>query len=287
MIASKGKIIRRVVALVIPVGVFLSLAACKIDDGPTGLEITQDQWIDAGGECTVPELATPTERIKGVLDVAVLDSYSTHYLFYPLLNNLLGPLSGQVGGDLSNVEEKNNILLKSFKVKLEVETSAGTSFAWDPECSGEFDVPTATAKLPPQGSLAMATEIIRPCNAAPLFRLLQAAALEGVPYPTVTVNTTIRAHGSVGSTGISSPPFRFPVDVCYGCLQTGYSDPAAAQVQFPAIPKCSDLTTNPYKGDSCNPAQDYLVLCCATSVDDNGNATGVECPGVPTSSAGH
>jgi len=40
-----------VAALAVPVGVFLSLAACTIDDGPTGLLIEQDQWLGTGNRC--------------------------------------------------------------------------------------------------------------------------------------------------------------------------------------------------------------------------------------------
>jgi hypothetical protein len=47
------------------------------------------------------------------------------------------------------------------------------------------------------------------------------------------------------------------------------------------VPKCTDLTTNSYMGDPCNPAQDQLLLCCATRWDDQGNALAVECPAVP------
>jgi len=285
MTANNGRTIGRVVALVIPVGVFFSLAACTIDDGPTGLEISQDQWLDTGGACTLPTTATTEQRVQGVLDVAVLGKDYTHYLLYPFVKNLLAPFSGLVGIAGAPVEEKNNILLKSFHVKLDVATGAGSGFAWDPGCPGEFDVPLATSEIAPGGTVAAATEIIRPCNAAPLFRYLQAFANNGQIYPTITVNTTTRAHGTLGSSGIDSPPFKYPVNVCYGCLQAGYSDATAAQFNFPLIAKCSDLTSNPYNGDPCNPAQDYPVLCCASAFDDNGDATTIQCPGIPTGSA--
>jgi len=64
-----------------------------------------------------------------------------------------------------------------------------------------------------------------------------------------------------------------------------YSDPAAAQFSFPAIPQCSALTVNPYTGNPCNPAQDGTILCCALGVDAQGHATGVLCPAVPMPAA--
>jgi hypothetical protein len=282
MTANNGRTIGRVVALGIPVGVLLSLAACVIDDGPTGLLIVQDQWIETGTTatgCLIPGTATTQRRGEGVLDVAVLDQNDTRYLFYPLVQSQLASLTG-AGADLptSPAEEKNNILMKSFHVKLDVATSAGTSVAWSAGCTGEFDVPVDSWLLPPGGTVSEMVEIIRPCNAAPLFQSLQA----NPSVSSITVTATIRAKGHLGSSDIESPPFSFPVFVCYGCLQSGYSDPTASQFNFPAVPLCSDLTTNPYTGDPCNPAQDEPILCCAASVNAQGQATGVMCPAVPT-----
>ena len=286
MRTSNGRTIGRVVALIIPVGVFLSLAACVVDDGPTGLLIVQDQWLGAGAaatSCSVPVTATPQRRIQGILDVAVLDqaSHTPHYLFYPLVQNLLGPLTGMVAsGSTSDVEEKHNILMTAFHVKLDVATDAGASFTWDPACPGEFDVPLETFRLEPGGSMSEIVEIIRSCNAATLFQYFQDQALSSV-----AITATIRAKGHLGSAGISSPPFKFPVHACVGCLQTGYPDSKATRFDFPAIAKCSDLTVNPYTGDPCNPAQDQLVLCCATDYDAGGQVTSVQCPAVPTGTA--
>jgi hypothetical protein len=279
MRTSNGRTIGKVVALVIPVGVFLSLAACVVGDGPTGLLIVQDQWLEPGtgaNACTVPASATSTRRVEGVLDVALLDQgyHTPHYLFYPLVQNQLAPLSGLVGSGVgAPVEEMHNIIMKSFHVKLEVAASADISIAWDPACPGEFDVPAETSQVAPGGFLSEVVEIIRSCNAAPLYEYLQLQ-----PSTEIAVTATIRAKGHLGSANISSPPFTFPVRACYGCLQTGYPDPT---LDFPAVAKCSDLPANPYTGDPCNPAQDQMVLCCALDYDAQGNATVLQCPAVP------
>jgi hypothetical protein len=283
MRTSNGRTIGKVVALVIPVGVFLSLAACVVDDGPTGLVIVQDQWLEPGtgaNACTIPASATSARRVEGVLDVALLDQgyHTPRYLFYPLVQNLLGSLSGLVGSSAgAPVEEMHNIIMKSFHVKLEVAASADASITWDPSCPGEFDVPAETSQVPPGGFLGEVVEIIRSCNAAPLYEYLQLQ-----PSTALTVTATIRAKGHLGSANISSPPFTFPVRACYGCLETGYSDPT---LDFPAVAKCSDLPANPYTGDPCNPAQDQIVLCCALDYDAQGNATALQCPAIPTGAA--
>ena len=286
MTASKRRIIGRVVAFSILMGVFLSLAACVIDDGPTGLLIQQDQWLDSttgtgSTACTVPATATPTRRIEGTLDVAVLAPAQTAYLFYPLVENMLGSLSGISGYSVAApVDELNNILMEAMHVKLEVAVSAGTSVSWASGFSGEFDAPVDTYLLAPGATIAEMVQIVRPCNAASLAQYLQDQNLSEI-----TVTATVRAKGHLGSEEIQSPPFPFRVTVCTGCLQTGYTDPTAGQFAFPNIPLCSDLTTNPYTGDPCNPAQDDLVLCCATGTDAQGRATGIECPAIPTGTA--
>lgn len=284
MTASNGRTIGRVVAFSILIGVFLSLAACVIDDGPTGLLIQQDQWLENGTSstaCTVPATATSTRRVEGTLDVAVLAPARTAYLFYPLVENMLGSLSGVAGVSASApVDELNNILMKAIHVKLDASVSAGTSVSWASGCSGEFDAPVDTFLLAPGATIAEIVEIIRPCNAASLAQYLQDQGLSEI-----TVTATMRAKGHLGGEEIESPPFPFRVTVCSGCLQGGYPDPTAGQFRFPNIPLCSDLTANPYTGDPCNPAQDHLVLCCATAVDAQGLATGIECPAVPTGTA--
>jgi hypothetical protein len=281
-----GKTIGRLAALGIPVGLFLSLAACVVDDGPTGLEITQDQFLDIGTEssdCIIPGAATASGRMEGVLDLAVPPLSRSRYYLYPLMENLLGPFSGLVPtGTVAPAEEKNNIDMKAFEVKLSVE-GVDASFQWTAGCSGEFDAPARTVRIPPGGTASDRAEIIRPCNARPLYDYL---SFHRDTISALTVNATIRAKGSLGSWDIVSPPFKLPIQVCLGCLQTGYTDPAAVPFSFPNIAKCSDLASNPYMGDPCNPGQDRRILCCATSFDSAGLATEIMCPAVPSGAPG-
>jgi hypothetical protein len=115
-----------------------------------------------------------------------------HYLFYPLVQNLLASLNGLVGSSRGAVEEKNNITMESFHVELQVTPASGTSFAWDSGCSGEFDAPADTWQLAPGGVISEIVEIIRPCNTAPLFRYLQGQFSQGQAFPEVKVAPTSR-----------------------------------------------------------------------------------------------
>jgi len=291
MTKRETKTVGRLVALAGPVSVFLSLAACRVDDGPTGLSIVQDQDLTTGtgtgtsnNGCVIPGAATTNRRTNGVLDVTVPEVVDNGYLFYPLVENFLGPLTGlSAEGTTGPSEEKNNITVESFHVNLSVAGADG-SFTWADGCSAEFDSPVPTGLLAPGATLSEIVSIIRPCNAVPLFNYLDGQYTQG-GMPMLEVTATVRAKGHLGGGDIESPPYKFPVDVCYGCLQAGYSDPAAAGFQFPNVPRCSDLTSNPYVGDPCNPAQDELVLCCATGSDAQGQAIAIQCPGVPTGTA--
>ena len=84
--------------------------------------------------------------------------------------------------------------------------------------------------------------------------------------------------GRHGGTQILSDPFEFPVRVCSGCLQTGFSGPYS-RWDYPAVPPCNALAHNPFTGNLCAPAQDFgPILCCAR--DEKGED--LQCPGVPT-----
>ena len=285
MTASNFAILRRLIALAIPVGVFLSLAACRVDDGPTGLLIRQAQDLQSGSSsCTVPASATATMKSEGVLDVTIPSVGENGYLFYPLVENQLGPFSGLAGADESLVEEKNNVILTAFLGRLSV--ANGEGFAWPEGCGDSFDYEVVTQMLPPGGSASAIVKLIQPCNAMAIFQVLDAEWQAGAsPIPFV-VKAKVRAKGHLGSGTIESPPFYFNVRVCYGCLQTEYTLPEAIPFRFPHVAKCSDLTTNPYVGEPCNPAQDIPILCCADTFDADGQTTSIQCPGVPIGADG-
>jgi hypothetical protein len=284
MTASNHRILGRLVALALPVGVFLSLAACRVDDGPTGLIIRQNQYLESGGpeSCRVAGTATGEQRIEGVLDVTIPSISQLGYLFYPLVENELGEFAGLQGGGDSPVEEKNNIRLNSFHVSLSVENL--DDFDWPDGCSGSFDYPVVTQVIPPGGSAGAFVKMIRPCNALALFEVLNAEWAASQSTTPIVINAKLRAKGHLGGGTIESPPFDFTVTACYGCLQTGYTQPEATPFEFPNVAKCSDLMTNPYVGEPCNPAQDQLILCCTDNFDAQGQTTNIRCPGIPTGS---
>src|SRR5260370_28512889 len=61
---------------------------------------------------------------------------------------------------------------------------------------------------------------------------------------------------------IVSDVFRFPIRMCIGCLQTGFT--TMAEFNFPGVPLCSVAPRpNTFKGNPCNFPQDSgPLLCC-------------------------
>lgn len=78
------------------------------------------------------------------------------------------------------------------------------------------------------------------------------AALGGDPTKRVRILANIRVLGrTTGSSGVRSPPFPFPVDLCEGCLT--------------AVPACVDAAGNPVApvaNDTCFFGQDRPAFTC-------------------------
>ncbi len=251
----------------------IALAVACATDAYTALQIKQVQVLTGPPyPCTVPGTATTLFRDHGVLDLALPDgSTPPYYLPVLVVNNLASS-----GG--SAAEEMNNITLSHFTVEL-----SAPGVTWNASCPAKFDTQTITDLIPPGGSVGASMDIIMVEHS----QCLQAQ----LPQQGLTVTAKITAKGRHGGTGVDSAPFIFSVDVCAGCLQTGYTDPTLAPYQYPAeVPLCSKFTneTNDATGDQClRPGQDALIFCCGITETVGGATTNVAlCPGVfPTSTA--
>jgi hypothetical protein len=233
-------------------------------DAFLALQIKQVQVL-SGGTCTIPGTPTSTFRDRGILDLALPDGSTPPY-FLPVVvvNNLTS-----VGG--SAAQEMNNISLSHFTVEL---SAPGVS--WGASCPATFDTQSITVLIAPGGSVGEGLEIIQAVHA----QCLQPV----VPQEHLTVTAKIWAKGHHGGTEIRSAPFIYTVDVCKGCLQTDYKDPALVAYRYPAdYPMCASFVgINPYPGDPClPPGQDATIFCCAISQTVDKVATDVAlCPGV-------
>jgi hypothetical protein len=248
-------------------GVALLLAGCV--DAGSNLTIEQNQLptVDpATGACSVPAARTMEHAGLGTFDVALDKSYP--YFLFPLVRNAMPPLHTTAG-------EPNRIDINSFQVTIEPPPSIAVE--WTEACPNRFDFPSPLLLYPGDEAAAL-VEAFRPCHADLLRKLMQQGKISSSLSERVIFRLVVKAKGRHGSTEILSDPFEFPVHVCYGCLQTGFLDPAYVNFNFPKVPPCDRLQSNPYLGNRCNVAQDTgPVLCCAKDAE----GTQLECPGVP------
>jgi hypothetical protein len=238
-------------------------------DAYPALQIVQVQVL-SGGDCTVPSVPTSMNRSSGTLDLALPDgSAPAYYLPVAIANNLDSSASAPA-------TEMNNLTFTNFTVEL-----SAPNVEWPSTCPATFDTQAVVDLLAPRATAGVSLNAITPSHARCLLPYVTTAPL--------LVTATITAKGRHGGTSIASPPFVYSIEVCTGCLQQGYSDPAFKPYQYPAAPPlCSALTgVNPYTGDPClPPGQDAQILCCALPSATGGTPNDVAvCPGVFTGTA--
>jgi hypothetical protein len=248
-------------------GAGLLLAAC-VDTG-SALTIVQNQLPDvdaAKGTCVVPATRTELRSGLGTYDVALDRSYP--YFMFPLVRNGLKALAP------SGIEP-NRVDITAFEVTIEPPPTVAVE--WTAACPNRFDFPSPI-QLQPSDEAAAAVEVFRPCHGDLLRKLMQQGKITTSLSERVLFRAIVRAKGRHGAGEMVSDAFEFPVRLCYGCLQTGYTDPAFVDFAFPKVPPCNRLQANPYPGNPCNPAQDVgPLLCCARDAE----GTQLECPGIP------
>ena len=247
-------------------GLLLGAATCT--DANESLIVLQAQVPD--DMCTISDLPdNATRRAYGILDVALDKPYA--YRLYPLVKNQLLPAAA--AGDI----EPNRVTVNAASIKIIPPPGVNVSFA--DACAAEFDHPTV-AVLGPGETRAVTLDGVRSCHAALFADLFRSGRLNSSVADSVYFRLVVRIKARHGGTTIESDPFEYPLKVCYGCLQTGFTGQYAA-FNFPEVPSCDRLADNPFMGNSaCGlPAQDSgPILCCAKDA----KGTSLQCPGVPT-----
>jgi hypothetical protein len=211
--------------------------------------IVQNQVpLAANGSCSIPAGRGQQYAGDGVLDVALVSPTAVSaYDMYPLLQNDL-PRSGAGG------VEANRLFVKGFRVRLELDAAAPAPArqVFDALAADEtarrnlaFEEPWSGTVDPGGGVIATGVhafpgELARRLAAAKVF---EAA-------PTVRVFATVQALGAREQGDLTTPEFRFPINVCAGCLVSQLGPcPVAART---------------HNGNACNLAQDDAVDCCTS-----------------------
>jgi hypothetical protein len=243
-------------------------AGATCTDANESLTIVQAQTPD--NACNLSEEASgEARRLEGVLDLGLDRAYG--YALYPLVANNL-PALAKSGGI-----EPNRVSITGAEIK--IVPPPGLSVTWPTGCEAAFD-DSASATILPGELKVISISALRACHAQVIRGLFEAGKLDSSLSEKIKFKVVVRAHGRHGGTSIYSDPFEFPIRTCYGCLQTGFTGDYAqfsytmSPVKFVA---CDHLASNPYPGNSCNPAQDIgPILCCA----EDAKAEKLSCPGV-------
>jgi hypothetical protein len=198
--------------------------------------------------CTVPATLGTDYRGEGTLDLRLVDdSPEAGYMLFPLLQNDFPPAGGEVDG--------NRIALSGFDVDIGlppnsppgVLTDAFTAMQTSSDSGGidpliEYSTLTSGSVASGGGNTASSVTIFP----GPLAARIRAM---GVLSPTnhFWVMASVRARGKTLASDVKSDAFKYPIELCDGCLVV---DTGA----------CS--ATNTPGGGGCTPGQDSLSACC-------------------------
>jgi len=246
-----------------------ALATSCADENPSFF-IVQAQVANGSGDACEIESGLAEEFLaEGLLDVALDRDYP--YVLYPAVQNNLPALGA------NGLVEINDIRVDRFSI--EIQAPPGVELEWSESCPETFDR-LAPARISPSTVSALQTMVLLPCHTAQIRQMFLSGQLPSGHDVSVIFRVVVRAEGEHGSSSIESGPFAFPIRVCYGCLQTGFSGAEFQAFNFPTPPSCDQVDSNPFRGNRCNPAQDMgPILCCikdrSKNPDDPANLT---CP---------
>ena len=253
------------------VGIVALLAAC-VDD-VNNLVIVQNQFPTTTSGATGNTCSIPAERTKeflptGMLDVAFDDPFP--YYVYPLVENRHPKVEGTPGSpNTVFVTGARTVIHPRSDISLTFGSSCPLEHTWD-----------AAATLNPGDSYSLVVQVLRSCHAAVFKKAFEDGSYPSSAHSTINVWIDVTVEGTRSGSKESSNTYRYPIGLCYGCLQQGFGEPGYAQFDYPNTPECAPLSENLYPGNPCNPAQDFgPVLCCYTQ-DHR-----LECPARPRKTA--
>ena len=245
---------RRHSSIAAVVGGTLAAAGVGCVDNAGLLVIVGDQipmYDSVNMVCTAASDSGAALLGQGTLDLDVGTPQA--YVGYPVVQNRLAP-RGASGG-----VEPNRIMLAGFRITLHA--PLGFNFPWTDTVPNHTE-PAYSQGLEPGASLTAKVDLVSQNQAQLIRDQFMPGGLSAALTDQVIFTVEMNAVGSLGGGQIESDVFRFPVRMCTGCLQTGFT--ALAQFNYPGLPTCKTAPRpNMYKGNPCNFAQDSgPLLCC-------------------------
>jgi hypothetical protein len=227
----------------------LSLLLLPVGCGEeTRFFIVQNQVPKEG--CVVAGDKTDVYRGEGYLDVGLVsDGAAFAYDLFPLVQNDL-PGNGSGMGS----PQPNRLVIKGFRVTVELDPAAPEAarqvfdrLAADETGRGflSYEEPWS-GTLEPGGSTKAAGVGVFPAEIA--RRLRDTGYFDGEGVRELRASVTVRALAERQAGDLETPPFRYPLRLCQGCLM--------------AFQGTCPLRERRFAGNACNLAQDEPVDCC-------------------------
>jgi len=196
----------------------------------------------SGNTCTVDTSPTSSHRAAGVLDVAIASQYRASLL---------------VGSQLVDRGSKDDLRTETSRVQMEgsevyLTDSAGRTIG------GPYTVPSAGLIDPANGSNPsfglVESVLVDSVTASKL-----ASELSAQPRGTIRRLTShVRVFGrTLGGTEVESGEWKYPIDVCFGCLVTYPREADSPSIQGPDCLATGDEEP----AVPCEPGQDESVDC--------------------------
>lgn len=213
-----------------------SLAACVDSGADAPMRILGNVVPEAG--CAV-DSSSNLYNDDGVIEVGATQGY----VFTPAVVNDVVISDGELVGPKIIYVEGARVAISFYDT---VRFPAATTDAWAQQGLLEFRVPTSGVIEPGGGASAFSFEVVPP-------ELI--TAIGGVLGAERGTRTTLDVHvqmfGTKGGGDVESNVFRYPVQVCVGCL---HNDLGA----------CATLSdsVDVRNGGSCNYVQDGMIDCC-------------------------
>jgi hypothetical protein len=221
---------------------FVSAALASCSSTPPGEFIIVQNQVP-GSDCTIPAGLGAVYRGEGVLDVRLIGNGPKGYLLFPVLqNNFPAPTGGQT-------VDANRIALSGFNVDVEVADDATgpiadliNGYRMSMDRMVQYGTFTSGSVASGGGFTASSVEVFPAALAA---QIRDKAVLSQTT--TFWAFASVRALGKTLTGDVTSDAFKYPIQLCDGCLMDNLG----------ACPLAMST------GNQCYIGQDGVTGCCS------------------------
>ncbi len=228
---------RTIVSAALPLLVLAG--ACVDNNADSGLVILRNVAPELG--CVV-DPASDVVRTSGVIE----DDAAAGYVFTPVVRNDLTTVAGE------NTTAKS-IFINGARVTIDFYDAtlftAAEQAQFDTDGLTKFVVPSSGAIDPDGGLQTFHLEIVPDVLLAKI-----APKLATSTTASTMLDVRIQFFGTRSGSDVSSNTFRYPVEVCHGCLTRSLG-------ACEGLPMDLEVQT----GGACGPDQDGVVDCCTAT----------------------